>query len=130
MLNHLRARAEQAFSTARTVILTSCGPAGLQADSVLCQGEDLRLYLLVPRTSDQLLNLEQAPAILLITPNWKLRGTARVLPAAETPAHLSQAAERSSAWSVWVEVQPVQLQRLDGNGNSIETIDFSIFIGG
>ncbi len=130
MLDHLRAKAEQAFSTARTVILTSCGPAGLQADSVLCQSDGLRFYLLVPHTSDQLLNLEQSPAILLITTDWKLRGTALVLSAAEAPAHLSLTAGRPSAWSAWVEVQPVQMQRLDGNGNSIETIDFSIFVGG
>ena len=58
MLNHLRAKAEQAFSAARSVILASSGPAGLQADSVLCRSEGLCLYLLVPRTSDQLLNLE------------------------------------------------------------------------
>lgn len=109
MLEHLRRRVDSALSDTRTATLVSDGPAGLQADELPCAARSCRLYLLLPQTSDQLVNLADATPVVVTTGAWRLHGTARVLPGAAWPAGLFSEA-RAARWSVLVEVTPARLE--------------------
>ena len=86
MLYHLRQRIATTLAPARCATLASHGPAGLQAQLFPCVARDLQLYLLLPSTSDHLLNLESSPSVVVATAEWQVRGRARVLGAAEREA--------------------------------------------
>jgi hypothetical protein len=124
MIQPLRERAEQAFSEASTLLLASSGPAGLQCEPVNCLAEGLRLYLLVPRSSDQLLNLEQSPQVLLTTEHWQLRASASIL-AEEDIAPALRARAPRGLWAAWVVVQPYRMQIRQPGSVIQETIDFA-----
>ena len=124
MLEHLRVRAAAALAQPQTVTLTTCGPADIQRDVLACRSLGERIYLLVPRTSDQLLNIEQSETVLLTAPAWKLRGKASILPEGGIPAELQANPLPESAWSVWVEVTPLRLTLFDATKKWFETIDF------
>jgi hypothetical protein len=109
MLEHLWRRVDTALSDARTATLVSDGPGGLQADDLPCTAQGRRLYLLVPQTSDQLVNLAGDTPVVVTAVAWRLHGTARVLPDAAWPAGLF-AETRSARWSVLVEVTPTRLE--------------------
>lgn len=104
--------------------LATHGPAGLQADVLPCAAGGLRLYLLLPGTSDQLLNLETQPEAIVSTAAWTVRGRARVRGVAECPAGLALWQRPEAPWSVAVEVSPrrVTIAHPRGWGAS-ETID-------
>lgn len=122
MLEHLRQRVVQTLAGAHTVTLTTSGAAGLQASHLPCLADGLRLLVLVPSASDHLYNLETAPRVVVITPQWSLKGNAQVLPRADWPAALRALDE--SAWSEAVLVQPTRLTLLmPATGLPLETID-------
>ena len=122
MLNHLRQRVTETLSVATTATLSTHGAAGIQANMFSCEAVDLCLYLLVPRTSDLLFNLEQNPEVVITTETWQLRGLARI--AGECPAGLALLQQPDAAWCEVVMVRPTRLQieRSGGSGYS-ETID-------
>jgi hypothetical protein len=122
MLNHLRQRVTETLSAARTATLSTHGAAGLQANMFPCESVELSLYLLIPRTSDHLFNLEQNPEVVVTTETWQVRGTACIAPGC--PAGLVLLQQPDAAWCEVVAVQPTRLQieRPDGLGHS-ETID-------
>ena len=64
MLDHLRQKAAQTLASARSVILSSYGPADIQSSRVPCTAQDLTLYVFIPHSSDHLLNLEHRPGIV------------------------------------------------------------------
>src|SRR5436309_2603231 len=86
MLTHLRQHIAATLAPVRSATLATSGPAGLQANVVPCMASDIQLYLLLPRTSDHLLNLEDDPAVVITTAEWQVRGRARMLDIAESPA--------------------------------------------
>jgi len=122
MLNHLRQRVIETLSTARTATLSTHGAAGIQANVFPCEVVDLCLYLLVPRTSDHLFNLEQNPEVAVTTETWQVRGVARI--AGEYPAGLALLQQPDAGWCEVVAVCPTRLQieRSGGPGHA-ETID-------
>jgi len=124
MLDYARQRALNALTTARTAVLATTGPAGVQASEFPCEAIDLDLYLLIPRTSDHLFNLEQHGQVALLTDAWELRGTGRALSPEETPPELSLLRAAGADLYVLVKVEPLQIQirRRDGWG-AAETID-------
>lgn len=124
MLNHLRQRVAKIMATADEATLSSSGPAGLQARIFPCESLGIALYLLLPATSDQLLNLEQDETIVVSTPEWEVRGHARILALRDAPAALTLTRLPGADGCVLVEMRPRQLQvyRQDGWGFS-ETID-------
>ena len=82
------------------------------------------LYLLVPGTSDQLVNLEQEPIAVITTTDWQLRGIGRLLPLHEAPDGLLLPNLPAAAGCVLVEVRPLQLQVNRNNSWGFsETID-------
>ena len=124
MLAHLRQHIATILASVRNVTLATNGPAGLQAQIVPCAAEGLRLLLLVPPTSDQLLNLEAGAAVVVTSPTWQVWGHARVLAAAERPAAVSTLDAPDGVWCTVVEVRPtrVAIAHLEGWG-AAETID-------
>lgn len=124
MLDHLRQRVIEVLAPVQSATLSTCGPASIQARIFPCQALGLRLYLLVPTTSDQLFNLEHEATTVVTTPEWQLRGVGRRLPLALAPAGLSLAHSPYAVGCDLVEIEPHRLQvnRPCGWGY-LETID-------
>jgi hypothetical protein len=124
MLEDLRHRAAIALARASEATVATYGPAGLQADLVPCAALGLRLYLLVPSTSEHLLNLETNPDVVVATATWRVHGRGHGLATAKRPPIAALANNSSAPWSVWVEVAPVRLTIAQQHGwGAAETID-------
>ena len=124
MLTHLRQHVATALAPTHSATLATNGPAGLQADLFPCVARGTRLYLLLPCTSDHLLNLDYDPAAVVTAAGWQVRGQARVLDPAARPDVGPLTDMPSAPWSLVVEVQPtrVTIGRRAGWG-AAETID-------
>lgn len=123
MLEHLWRRVDEALSKGESATLVTDGPAGLQADELPCAARGRRLYLLAPRTSDQLVNLAASAPVVVTAPGWRLHGRARVLRAIERPGGVFGAHE-AARWSEVVEVTPARLELGPRGGwGYAETID-------
>jgi hypothetical protein len=122
MLNHLRQRVTETLSAAKAATLSTHGAAGIQANVFPCEAVEAALYLLVPRTSDHLFNLEHNPKVVVTTETWQLRGTACIAP--ERPAGLVLLQQPDAAWCEVVAVRPTRLQiEWPGSAGHAETID-------
>ena len=122
MLNHLLQRVTEALSAAKTATLSTHGAAGIQANVFPCEAVEITLYLLVPRTSDHLFNLEHNPEVVVTTGAWQLRGTASI--AGDHPAGLALLGQSDAAWCEVVAVRPMRLQiEPQGSLGHAETID-------
>ncbi len=124
MLNYARQRAIEALRPAYTAVLATSGPAGLLESEHLCEAIELDLYLLLPRTSDHLFNLEQDRRVALLTCEWALQGTGRALSPEDPQPELKQLQTLLNEWYVLVKVEPHQIEfrRSEGWGFA-ETID-------
>ncbi len=123
MLNHLRQHVAAALEHVRSATLATSGPAGLQAHVVPCAASGIQLYLLLPCTSDHLLNLEYHPEVVVTTAEWQVVGGARVVPEAACPVPLLLKAP-NTPWSVVVEVRPTRVAIAQPTGwGAAETID-------
>jgi len=124
MLNHLRQHIAATLASAQSATLATSGPAGLQAQVAACAANGIQLYLLLPRTSDQLLNLEHNRAVVVTTAEWQLYGRARVVATTEGAAAQQLLEAPDAAWSVVVEVQPTRVSIAQREGwGAAETID-------
>jgi hypothetical protein len=124
MLNHLRQHVATALAPARSATLATCGPAGLQADVVACAASGTRLFLLLPCTSDHLLNLDHDSAVVVTTAGWQVRGQARVLAPGERPDAGALMRAPDAPWSVVIEVRPARVTIAQPEGwGAAETID-------
>jgi hypothetical protein len=82
------------------------------------------LYLLIPCTSDHLLNLDYDPAAVVTAAGWQVRGRARVLDPAERPGIASLTDMPSAPWSLVVEVRPTRVTIAQRAGwGAAETLD-------
>lgn len=126
MLSHLRRRAEETLAPVRRAMLSTCGPADIQAADVECRAVGLRLYLLLPLTSDLLYNLETHCSVVLTCEGWQLHGCARILGDHEQPPALIWAADtplpEARRWQALVEVHPRRLHIHDGSDGPL-TLD-------
>jgi hypothetical protein len=136
MLDYARQHAIAALSLPDRVVLVTSGPAGVQAGEFPCEAKDLALYLLVPRTSDHLFNLEHNPTVSLLSAGWELKGeatllaTSRVPPAGMAPGEqgfdLVLLKDPAAQWCVLVRIDPVRIQiKREGGWGNIETIDLN-----
>ena len=124
MLDHLRQRVVEALASAQCATLSTYGAAALQATLLPCEAIDLQLYLLLPATSDHLLNLESHPQVVVTTPDWQLRGTAVSLNPANYPPNLTLLQKPEAQLSRLVVVRPSQFNLRRANGWGFwETID-------
>jgi Pyridoxamine 5'-phosphate oxidase len=124
MLNHLRQHIAATLEKARSATLATSGPAGLQAQVLPCAACGIQLYLLLPATSDQLLNLEHDPTVVVTTAEWQVRGRARVGAEASCAAAMTLLEAPDAPWSVVVAVQPTRVSIAQREGwGAAETID-------
>jgi hypothetical protein len=132
MLDHLRKQVTDALAQASQVSLTTGGIAGLQTSVLKCESSGLRLYTLMPQTSDHLVNIEHNPECVAVTDRWELRGTARRVALSEYPG-LALAHAPDAKWGALIEIQPKRLQIARQAGISDATtidIDETSFEGG
>lgn len=124
MLSQLRQRAREVLSSTHQVVLSTDGPAEIQADSLRCEALGLSIYVLVPRASDLLFNLENTTLVVATADTWQARGSANLLSRARYPEQLGIARMPEAAWSELVEIRltRLQLRPLDGQG-PVETLD-------
>jgi len=122
MLSHLHQRVTETLSAARAVTLSTHGAAGIQANVFPCEAVEITLYLLIPRTSDHLFNLEYNPEVVVTTETWQVRGTACIVQ--DCPAGLALRQQPEAAWCQVVAVCPTRLQiEWPGGSGHAETID-------
>jgi hypothetical protein len=128
MLLHLRTRVAETLAETHHALLATCGPADIQAGVYPCEAEGVYLYVLVPRTSDHLYNLEVSPDVVVTTHRWQARGKARVLAPGTAPeigpCSRTLTASIEAEWSVLLEITPTRLQiAAESGGPYVETID-------
>ena len=124
MLDYARQRAIEALKIPRKAVLATSGPAGLQASEFPCEAIDAELYLLVPRTSDQLFNLEHDPSVTLLSASWELKGEARLISPTPPDLELDLLREPGAEWCGLVRVNPYQIQiRRESGWGYLETIE-------
>ena len=124
MLQNLRQRASEALATARQVVLSSYGPAEIQVEVVACEALGLALYVLVPRASDLLFNLENNALVVATADTWQARGVASLLLPDDYLDHLTLTRTPAVAWSQLVQIRPTRLRLPPANGHGQgETID-------
>jgi hypothetical protein len=124
MFAYARQRASAAVGNPRTAVLITSGPAGVQTGEFRCAVSDLRLYLLVPQTSDHLFNLEHEATVTALTATCELKGQAQIISCAVPDRHLTLCQEPDAEWCalVRVEISRVQIRSEDGWRNG-ETLD-------
>jgi hypothetical protein len=124
MLDYACQRAVEALKETPTAILASGGPAGVQAGEYACEAAGLDLFLLVPRTSDHLFNLEYDSAVTMLTPGWELKGTAQIVSDCATVPGLALLKKSGAKFCALVRVRPRRIHiRRAGGWGSVETID-------
>ena len=124
MLAYLRQHVATTLAPAASATLATSGPAGLQADLFPCVARGTLLYLLLPCTSDQLLNLDSDSQVVVTAAGWQVRGRARVLDSTDQPAIGLLMDEPGAPWSLVVEVHPTRVTIAQRQGwGAAETID-------
>ncbi|HLF29009.1 MAG TPA: hypothetical protein VJG32_22000 [Anaerolineae bacterium] len=124
MLEHLRQRVIQTLAGIRTATLSTYGPAGLQASRLPCEAFETELYVLVPRASDHLFNLETQPEVTVVNETWNVKGITDLLLPAEWPCHLALTSRPEAGWSTLIRIRPSRLTILAlESGSPVETID-------
>lgn len=129
MFDQLRAEALMCVGSAGRCVLSTAGPAGLQAGFVACAVEEGCIYLLLPATSDMLFNLEHVEDVVLTAPEWQLHGVALMLgPSPErrrtVPAALSRQAAANGG--VLAEIFPLRMHLEPGREPFRTTVDFTL----
>jgi hypothetical protein len=122
VLRQLRQQASEALSAARHIVLSTVGPAEIQAESLPCEAAGLNLYVLVARASDLLFNLESNALVVATADTWQIRGVARILRQGECPDGLGLGGAPETEWCQLVEIRPTQML-LHPPGRKPETID-------
>ena len=124
MLDHLRQHVIDILKPAQVVTLSTCAQARIQAQGLPREARGLGQLILVELHTEHLFNLEQAPAVVITTAEWQLRGEARQLAPADAPTDLDLLHSPQAAHSAVVEVCGRQLQVGQANGWGFqETID-------
>ena len=130
MLKKLRAEALALIGAAPNCVLSTIGPAGVQASAVTCAVHDACVYVLTPSTADHLFNIEHAMEVVLTTTDWQLRGMALALQQQDgyrgtAPNELI--ARASAEGQVVIEIFPLRMhiEAIAGRWYR-ETIDFDL----
>jgi hypothetical protein len=74
MLEHLRQRIVTTLQAQSTVNLATNGPAGLEISPCESRADGLELILLIPATSEHLVNIEADPTVAVTQDHWRLTG--------------------------------------------------------
>ena len=120
MLGQLRQEALQLLADISHCMLSTSGPAGIQASVVPCQLQTDYLYLLVPDTSEHIFNLEHDSEVVVTAERWQLRGEANLCESTYSPFSTEQ-----TSWHVTIEIRPKRMQINSGILESqAVTVDF------
>lgn len=126
MISYEHQRAREKLKAATSAILATTGPAGVLVSEFPCEAVELDIYLLLPKVSDHIFNLEQDNRVALHTSQCELTGKASMLSPEEKCPQLSLLPKIGTAWYVIVKVVPSQIQILRSEGwGSAETIDLT-----
>jgi hypothetical protein len=130
MLDKLRAEALALIAATPCCILSTTGPAGVQASVVTCLVCENCVYVLVPSTVDHLFNLEHELEVVLTSALWQLRGAALALSEGDelhgTAPEEVRLRARSTGHTL-VEVFPLRMDlEVAGSRRYRETIDFDV----
>ncbi len=124
MLDYVRKRAIEALKSPRFIVLATNGPAGLLASEFPCESVGLSLYILIPKTSDHLFNLEMNSTVTLVAIGWELKGEARIVSLTELDLQLNLLNTPDIIWCQLIQIDPKQIQfRHEEGWGNIETID-------
>lgn len=130
MLSQLRAEGLALIDATPNCILSTVGPAGVQASVVRCVVHASCVYVLVPSTLDHLFNIEHELEVVLTCSSWQLRGAALALGDATGLRGTAPAAIQARAHATGttlVEVFPLRMDlEPSGRRRYRETIDFAI----
>ncbi len=125
MLNYAQKRTIDALRVPCSIVLATDGPAGLLAGEFPCESIGLILYLLIPKTSDHLFNLEKNSGVTLVAAGWELKGEAHIISPDTLDIQLHLLSKPVIEWSSLVLVRPKQMQfRRNEDWGNLETIDF------
>lgn len=130
MLDKLRAEALALIAATPACILSTTGPAGVQASVVACLVCESHIYVLVPSTIDHLFNLEHQLEVVLTSLCWQLRGAAVVVSEGgelygSVPQEIGLRARSTGCTPV--EVFPLRIHlEAAGSRRYRETIDFDM----
>lgn len=124
MLPHLHQRIATLLAPTRSATLATHGPAGLQAHVFPCVARALQLFMLLPCTSDHLLNIYHDPLVVVTTASWQIHGIAHPLNAIECQHSDVFRDVPDAPWSAQIAIQPtsISIAHRTGWGNA-ETID-------
>jgi len=107
-------------------VLSTDGPAEIQAEALRCEALGLSVYVLVPRASDLLFNLENSTLVVATADTWQARGAARLLSRAVYPEQLEIARRPEAAWCELAEIRLTRLQlRPSDDVGPVETLDIA-----
>ena len=128
MINYARERAREILKTAHTAVLATTGLVGVQVSEFPCEAVEMDVYLLVPRTSDHLFNLEQDGRVALHTDRWELTGKGQILSPEGKWPKITLLPKTGTEWYVLLKIVPSQIQILGVEGwGPTETIDLTPF---
>jgi len=124
MLDYAHQRALDLLRNPGNVVLATTGPAGIQASEFPCEAIGLDLYILVPKTSDHIFNLEHCRSVTLLTSNWELKGEAELISLPASYFELILLKEPEAEWCSLVRVHPSQIHiRREKGWGYCETIE-------
>lgn len=109
MLDHLYTAITAAIMPVQRATLATSGPAGLLAHVLPCVADGVRLFLLLPQTSDHLLNIEASPTVAIATDAWRMLGNARILGPELSFALPYFDNHPNKPWSITLEIAPVRI---------------------
>ena len=109
MLDYARQRAIEALKNSRRAVIATSGPAGIQAGEFPCEAVSLDLYLLVPKTSDHIFNLEHDHSVTLLTSRWEVKGEAELIDLPTSDLEVDFLNEPGAEWCRIVRVHPHQI---------------------
>lgn len=108
MLDHLRKQVIDTLNRATHVALSTNGIAGLQMSILPCESTGLYLYVLVPQTSEHLINIGNNPECVAATEQWQLRGSAKLASMSDI-SKLELSRTHDIEWSALIKIRPTQL---------------------
>jgi nitroimidazol reductase NimA-like FMN-containing flavoprotein (pyridoxamine 5'-phosphate oxidase superfamily) len=128
MLNYSRERAGEMLKATHTAILATNGLAGVQMNEFPYEAIGLDIYVLVPRTSDHLFNLEHDDRVALHTAQCEIIGKGQVLKSKEKWPKIPLVPKTETSLYILIKIilSQIQVLRTDGWGPS-ETIDLTPF---
>jgi hypothetical protein len=124
MLDYARQHVIETLKNSKRVIMATSGPAGIQIGELPCEVVGLEVYLLVPKTSDLIFNLEHNHSVTVLTPRWEVKGDAELIDLRSSSFDLNILKMTEAEWCSLVLVHPHKIHvRRKGGWGHCETID-------